>query len=142
MRPGKDRLYGTAFRTWNYTINGTIRPAFDLPLNELTEYVNINYTHVFSPNTINEARAGVSRLVGTPVTPQHLEIPQIVVPSVSMRNLGSWPRGWSQVSYNYKDIFSVIKSAHTIKIGGEYRRLNGAAHNTPNSFPNTISPTS
>ena len=135
LRPGKDRLYGTAFKTWNDSVNGTIRPAFDLPLNELTEFLNINHTHIFNANQLNEFRAGVSRLVGTPTTPNNLEIPQIVIPGISMRQLGSWPRGWAQTSYNYKDVYSLIKSAHAIKFGGELRKQYGGAHNTPNYIP-------
>jgi hypothetical protein len=135
LRPGKDRLYGNILRSWNYTINGTIRPAFDLPLTELTEFVNVNHTHVFSPTKLNELRAGVSRLLGTPDTPQDLGIPQIVISGLSMRQLGNWPRGWSQTSYDFKDVFSWIKSAHAIRLGGELRREYGAARNTPNYIP-------
>jgi hypothetical protein len=135
LRPGKDRLYGNILRTWNYSINGTIRPAFDLPLTELTEFANVNYTHVFSPSMLNELRAGVSRLLGTPDTPQFLNIPQLVIPGTSVRQLGSWPRGWSQTSYDFKDVYSVIKSSHAIKFGGELRREYGAARNTPNFIP-------
>ena len=135
LKPGKDRLYGNFYRTWNYTINGTIRPVFDLPLTETTTYGNLNYTHIFSPTQLNEARLGVMRLVGTPDTPQRLDIPQIVIPGMSMRNIGNWPRGWYQTNYQFKDIFSWIKSAHTLKIGGEVRRMYGAAQNTPNYVP-------
>jgi len=135
LRPGKDRLYGNILRTWNYSINGTIRPAFDLPLTELTEFLNINHTHVFSPNKLNELRAGGSRLLGTPDTPLYLGIPQIAIPGISMRQLGNWPRGWSQTSYDYKDVFSWVKSSHAVKLGGELRREYGAARNTPNYVP-------
>ncbi|MFL6415790.1 MAG: TonB-dependent receptor domain-containing protein, partial [Bryobacteraceae bacterium] len=135
LRPGKDRLYGTGFKTWNDSVNGTIRPAFDLPLNEMTEFLNLNETHVFSPNQLNEFRVGATRLVGTPSTPNNLEIPQIVTPGISMRQLGSWPRGWAQTNYNFKDVYSLIKSSHSLKIGGELRKLYGGAHNTPNYIP-------
>lgn len=135
LRPGKDRLYGNFYRTWNYSINGTIRPTFDLPLTETSTYGNLDYTHIFSSNKLNEARLGMIRLVGSPDTPQRLDIPQLVIPGMSVRNLGSWPRGWFQTNYQLKEIFSWIKSAHTLKMGGEVRRMYGAARNTPNFVP-------
>lgn len=135
LRPGKDRLYGNFFRTWNYSINGTIRPAFDLPLSETSHYANLNYTHIFGPTMLSEFRVGMMRLVGLPDTPQRLDVPQIVIPGTSMRQLGNYPRGWFQTSYHMKEIFSWIRSAHTLKMGGELRRQYGAARNTPNYVP-------
>ena len=135
LRPGKDRLYGNFFRTNSDSVNGTIRPTFDLPVVEHTTYGNLNWTHIFGPNVVNEARAGVMRLRGLPPDAQRLDIPGITVPSMSLRPQYSYPRGWAQTNYQYKDILSWIRTTHSIKTGFEIRRMYGWAQNTPNYIP-------
>jgi len=66
LRPGKDRIYGSYFRTHNRTLSGGVRPQFDAPQDEFTYVGNLNYTHTFSANKINEVRGGVIQLVGRP----------------------------------------------------------------------------
>ena len=69
LRPGKDRLYGNMYRTTSTTVNGGIRPAFDVPVLETTLFGNLNHTHIFSSTKLNELRVGVMRLLGEPDTP-------------------------------------------------------------------------
>src|SRR6266478_7230167 len=56
LRPGKDRIYGSYYRTTNRTLAGGVRPQFDAPQDEYTYFGNLNYTHTFSGNKINEIR--------------------------------------------------------------------------------------
>jgi hypothetical protein len=64
LRPGKDRLYGNLYRTTSYTVNGGIRPAFDVLVLETTQFANVNHTHLFQSTKLNELRGGMMRLVG------------------------------------------------------------------------------
>ena len=135
LRPGVDKIYGSFFRTNVVTQVGGVRPAFDRPTDEWTYFGNINYTHIFSANKINEFRVGLIQLNGRPRERPFQEIPQITVTSLSGFGGGQYPAGWWQTSYHYKDIFSWIRSTHTVKVGGEIRRMRSGAQNTANYIP-------
>ena len=138
VSPGKDRLYGNVYRTTSYTVNGSIRPAFDVPVLETTHFANVNHTHIFSSTMLNELRGGMMRLVGAPDKPSHLEIPGISISDLTNTagfGTASFPRGWWQTNWNFKDIFTWSHSAHTWKAGGELRRMYGSAVNTTNYVP-------
>jgi hypothetical protein len=139
VRPGKDRLYGNGYRTTSYTVNGGIRPAFDVPVLETTHFANVNHTHLFQSTKLNELRGGMMRLVGAPDTPAHLEIPGITVNDLNANaasfGTANYPRGWWQTNWHFKDIFTWAPGAHTWKMGGELRRMYGSAVNTTNYVP-------
>jgi len=138
LRPGKDRLYGNVYRTTSYTVNGNIRPAFDVPVLETTHFGNVNHTHIFNSSKLNELRVGMMRLVGAPDTPSHLEVPGITITEFSTGSgfgTASYPRGWWQTNWHVKDIFTWSRAAHTWKTGGELRRMYGTAVNTTNYVP-------
>ena len=146
LRPGKDKIYGTYYRTHNVTLAGQIRPEFNRPQGEWTSFGNINYTHIFSANKINEFKAGVDQLIGRPdqyistcfgaCRPQLLNIPNVSITSgISGFGPGQYPNGWWQTNYDYRDTFSWVRATHSIKMGGELRVLHGAAQNTTNYIP-------
>jgi Carboxypeptidase regulatory-like domain/TonB dependent receptor-like, beta-barrel len=135
LRPGKDRLYGNVYRTTSYTVNGGIRPAFDVPVLETTHFFNVNHTHIFSSNKLNEARVGMMRLVGAPDDPLHMDVPGITITGATGFGTASYPRGWWQTNWHFKNIFTWVKSAHTLKSGAEVRRMYGSAVNTTNYIP-------
>ena len=133
--PARTGSTAAAYRTTSYAVNGGIRPAFDVPVLETTHFANVNHTHIFSPTKLNELRGGMMRLVGTPDTPSHLEIPGITITEITGFGTSSYPRGWWQTNWHFKDIFTMSSSAHTWKMGGELRRMCGSAVNTTNYVP-------
>jgi hypothetical protein len=135
LRPGKDRLYGNFYRTNSYALTGGIRPAFNRATPNTTHFGNINYTHTFSSSKLNEFRAGVMRLVGLPDVPQHLEIPGITINGATGFGQSGYPNGWWQTNWHFKDIFTLVKSTHQVKMGGELRQMYGSATNTNNYIP-------
>jgi Carboxypeptidase regulatory-like domain/TonB dependent receptor len=136
LRPGRDRLYGNFYRTNSYAVTGGIRPAFNRPTPNTTHYWNVNYTKTISSSKLNEVRAGMMRLVGLPDVPKHLEIPGITIQGgVTGFGQSGYPNGWWQTNWHFKDIFTVIKSNHLIKMGGELRQMYGSASNTNNYIP-------
>jgi Carboxypeptidase regulatory-like domain/TonB dependent receptor len=136
LNPGKDRLYGNFYRTNSYAVTGGIRPAFNRPTPNTTHYGNLNYTRTFNKSMLNEVRFGVMRLVGLPDVPVHLEIPGINISGgVSGFGQSGYPNGWWQTNYDLKNIFTVIKSTHQLKLGGELRQMYGSATNTNNYIP-------
>jgi hypothetical protein len=135
LRPGKDRVYGSYFRTVNNTLAGGVRPDFNAPQKETTFYGNLNYTHTFGPSMMNELRAGVTQLVGRPEVRKHLEVPGVNITGSSGFSGALYPSGWWQTNYHYKDIFTWVHGSHNIKIGGEIRHARGSAQNTSNYIP-------
>lgn len=135
LRPGKDTLYVNFYRTWAETLNGGIRPAFDRPGNEYGTFVSLNETHIFTPNVLNEFRANMMRVVGTNIFPPNAQVPAITITSLSGFSTNGYPSGYFQTNLNYKDIVSWVHGAHTIKAGGELRRVRANSINTSNFIP-------
>jgi hypothetical protein len=135
LRPGKDRLYGNFYRTNSYAVTGGIRPAFNRPTPNTTHFGNVNYTRTFSSSMLNEFRGGVMRLVGLPDTPSHLEIPGITITGATGFGQSGYPNGWWQTNWDFKNIFTIVKSSHLLKVGGELRQMYGSATNTNNYIP-------
>ena len=135
LRPGKDRIYGSYFRTTNRTLSGGVRPQFDAPQDEFTYFGNLNYTHTFSSNKVNEARGGVIQLVGRPDVRKDLEVPGVNITGATGFSGALYPSGWWQTSFDFKDVFSWVHATHSLKMGGELRRMRGSAQNTSNYIP-------
>src|SRR5262249_34075898 len=128
LRPGKDRLYVYYYRhTGNGgSISPWVRPDFIRYNPTKGNFGNFNYTHIFSPSTLNEFRAGVTRWEGTYTDPRHKEVPELNITGMgTIRDVNTFPGGWFPTEYVVRDMLSSIKGQHGIKFGGELRR----AHN-------------
>jgi len=142
LRPGKDRLYGSYYYTESFAMTGGIRPAFNTTTKNHTYFANLNHTHIFSSAKLNELRAGVMYLEGPmanlpndrDVRPR-LDIPGISITGVQSFGGSSFPRGWWQTNWHLKDVFTVVRSSHMLKAGGELRLMWGSANNTSNYIP-------
>jgi outer membrane receptor protein involved in Fe transport len=119
----------------NNTLSGGVRPVFNAPQKETTFYGNVNYTHTFSPAMMNEFRIGVTQLVGRPEVRKRLEVPGINITGATGFSGALYPSGWWQTNYHYKDVFTWVRGAHNIKVGGEIRHARGSAQNTSNYIP-------
>jgi hypothetical protein len=75
------------------------------------------------------------RLSGLPRVPERLDIPVINITGLTGYGTSNFPAGWFQTNFNYKNVFSWIQSAHTIKMGGELRYVRSNSYNTPNYIP-------
>src|SRR5437899_3837448 len=129
-------MYGSDFRHTNRTLSVGVRPQFYAPQDEYTYFGNLNYTHTFSSNKVNEARGGVIQLVGRPDVRKHLEVPGVnITGGVSGFSGALYPSGWWQTSFDFKDVFSWVHANHNLKMGGELRRMRGSAQNTSNYIP-------
>lgn len=135
LRPGKDKIYASFFRTTNRTLAGGVRQKFDAPQTEVTRFGNINYIHIFSPNKINEFRAGIMQLIGLPDERKELQVPGVNISGSSGFSGALYPSGWRQPNWHYKDIFSWVRGTHTVKVGGELRHMVTSSNNTSNYIP-------
>ena len=126
MLTDNDRLYVNVYRNADYgQFGSTIRPQFlQVPYPIWNWYGNINETHTFSPNLINEFQASVVRVHG------EIECRECRIPVTNISGTGGisgfgngGPTPFIQNNYNYKDNVSWIRGNHTIKGGFHLSKL-------------------
>ena len=61
--------------------------------------------------------------------------PGITITGATGFGQSGYPNGWWQTNWHFKDIFTVVKSTHQVKMGGELRQMYGSATNTNNYIP-------
>jgi hypothetical protein len=111
-----------------------------------TQQAAAGWTHVFSPNVVNEARVGYTRfgfyrlqqdytsnvvgalgIGGLPdagVTPFNNGAPQLTVTGyVTIGGATNLPQGRHDNDYNYIDNLTVVRGSHTMKVGVDYLKI-------------------
>jgi hypothetical protein len=120
FRDGKDRLYGSVARTSLDQVafgQPNVYPKFTASASEYTVYWNGNYTHVFTPSTLNEFSWSGTRAWGSdPVS--HGEIPLINVTGIASYGTGFSDAIFIQNNQNWQDVLSMIRGSHAFKVGG------------------------
>ncbi|HLI76775.1 MAG TPA: carboxypeptidase regulatory-like domain-containing protein, partial [Acidobacteriaceae bacterium] len=140
----KDTLH--AYYAWQQdkrtepNLQGNNIPGFGDHRGAHRQIGTINEVHVFTPNTVNEARIGFSRIAISfvPNTPGNaatygistgnttgLALPQITLSDIGL-NFGG-PNGFPQGRFDTTGVFSdtatLTRGKHTLKVGGEFRRF-------------------
>ncbi len=145
-----------AFQQDNRTepnLQGNTIPGFGDHRDSHRQIGTINEVHTFNSNTVNEARLGFSRIAiafteSTPLNSANYGIsngvtgnaglPQISVPTIGL-NFGG-PSGFPQERYDttgvFSDTLSYLRGNHSIKVGGEFRRVVG---DSTSATPGTLS---
>jgi len=115
-----DRIYASAYRTTLNYGSPTEITAFSPANNQNWEYgFQANWTHTFSPTTLNEAQFGVSRVEGTlgsgaPV----YSVPDVGVGGIAQGfGVGFAQGDFIQKNYHWRDVLTHIQGAHTFKFG-------------------------
>ncbi len=117
---------------------GDLNFPYDIPLND--RFFSINQTHLFSPAVVNDFRFGFVRINNSlinapPITADDLGIDRPtsnVTKSIYKFSLSSFQMGPTppadqfqiQNNYNFVDTLSWVKGAHSIRLGGDYTRVN------------------
>jgi hypothetical protein len=142
-----DRDIVTVRTAWNlndqvYIIDlfgGPYIPGFPLPNPERTTNGTLGYTHIFGPQLLNEARIGVNRYgnilangdqrnaaqFGLPNGTNANGIPSISFAQGGLADLGGldwYNRDQDETTVFASDVVSVLRSAHSLKFGGEISR--------------------
>ncbi len=121
LRDGKDRINGSFFRKTPDVIGPNLRPAFDT-LNAfvgITNYSNIDWTHTFSPNLLNDAAFGITRISGLGVC-NNCQVPPINVAILSPGfGTGFAPAEFLQNDFHWRDVVSYNHGKHAWKAGFE-----------------------
>jgi hypothetical protein len=124
---GKVRLYASVIRTTTRKVGNPgnpipeVYPGFtgDGPTSSLQ--VNTNYTKVLSSNLVNEMQFSWVRPYGELMNP-HPDIPGVTVTGIVGYQLGWGPNQFVQNSFNFSDVVTWTRGAHSLKFGGGYTR--------------------
>lgn len=113
-----DRFYAEVMRTHYNSEDTTPRPALNAPTFGSSDFVNVNWTHTFSPNLLNEAGASMIRPFGEDAPADTMYIPYINV--TGLTGFSNWgPGNFTQTTYGWRDMLTAILKSHTLKVGFE-----------------------
>jgi hypothetical protein len=114
----RDRIYGNFYRTGLDTENFGLRPGLESTNNYDTKAFQVNHTHTFSPRTLNEASFGFIRVEGTNVKEAAFHVPEISVVGQDVGIGTGWgPGTFIQRNYNWRDVVTLVRGSHTLKLG-------------------------
>ena len=121
------------------TLLGNTIPGFGDIRRGLRQIFTLNYTHIFTPDTVNEARFGFNRisftgLAGAPLNPADFGIrnginrvgalPQInVAGGLNFGGPIKFRQGRGDTTFVASDTLSQLRGRHSLKFGGEFRRF-------------------
>jgi carboxypeptidase family protein/TonB-dependent receptor-like protein len=121
---GNDRIYVNGYRRTADVGAAQQRPEFraGFATHPITDYVNINWTHTFSPTMINEGSVAFTRFIGNQDC-LHCEVPPIAAPGLSEGfGNGFAPTRFIQNDYHWRDILTISRGTHSLKGGVEIFR--------------------
>lgn len=117
-----DRVYVEGMRTYDTTEGASERPALTNGDANSSDFVNVDWTHTFSPNLLNETGANIIRPYGSSLPVNTMEIPYINVTGLS--GFANWgPGNFTQTTVGWRDVMTAIVRTHTLKFGGEIENI-------------------
>jgi hypothetical protein len=124
---GKDRLYASFNRTTTRKVGNPgnpvpeVYPGFtaDGPTSSL--HLNTNWTRIVTSNVVNEMQFSWVRPYGELENP-NADIPGITVTGITGYQLGWGPNAFVQNSFNWSDVLTWTRAAHSLKFGVGYTR--------------------
>jgi hypothetical protein len=115
-----DRIYGSFFRTLLHNGGPNVIPQFTTTNHTTQRAFQVNWTHDFSPTTLNEAIFAQNRIEGFLGETGDFTIPGI---SVTGQNVGygvGFAQGdFIQHNYHWRDVLTHVRGAHVLKVGYE-----------------------
>ncbi len=115
-----DRIYGSFFRTTLSYGGAAVIPQFGTTNHNTQRALQVNWTHTFSPTTLNEAIFAQNRIEGFIGETGDFTIPNI---GVSGQGLGygvGFAQGdFIQHNYHWRDVLTHVRGAHVLKVGYE-----------------------
>ncbi|WP_446744212.1 carboxypeptidase regulatory-like domain-containing protein [Silvibacterium acidisoli] len=113
-----DRLYVTGIRTYVTSQGATPRPALNDDEKNSSDFVNVDYTHTFSPRLLNEAGANIIRPYGSDLAAPTMNIPYVNV--TGLQNFNNWgPGNFTQQTMGWRDMMQTTFKNHSLKFGFE-----------------------
>ena len=122
LNDSKDRIYGAINRTTvDKVLFGTpdVYPDFNTisPTNSL--HFNTNWTRIVSPHMVNEASFSYVHVYGN-LPLNRPDVPGIQVTGIERYQTTWGPNDFVQNNFEWRDVLSWTRSAHSLKIGGGF----------------------
>ncbi|MGD0628843.1 MAG: TonB-dependent receptor [Terracidiphilus sp.] len=112
-----DRVYVDAMRTFDTSASTNARPAFAAPSTNHSDFVNVDWTHTFSPRLLNEGGGNMIRPYGQNGASSAFAIPNVTVGS-GVTGFGNWgPGNFAQTTVAWRDVMTATVKSHTLKFG-------------------------
>jgi hypothetical protein len=116
----QDRIYGSFFRTLLRYGGPNVIPQFSTTNHNSQYALQLNYTHVFSTNTLNEVIFAQNRVEGFIGETGDFTIPSITVTGQSVGyGVGFAQGNFIQHTYQWRDVLTHVRGAHVLKFGYE-----------------------
>jgi hypothetical protein len=114
----KDRIYVDGLRTYDTSVEATPRAALNANQANSSDFVNVDWTHTFSPRLLNEAGANMIRPYGSNLAVDTQAIPYINV--TGLQGFSNWgPGNFTQTTLGWRDMMTATIKTHTLKFGFE-----------------------
>ena len=117
---GKERLYGTYYRTTLNSNTTNPRAAFKAT-NTFSQYaIQVNETHTFNANTLNEASFATMRVEGVQPATGLFSVPVVNITGGGQGFGSGFAQGdFIQHNYHWRDVLTHVFHSHDIKAGYE-----------------------
>ena len=116
----KDRIYGSFFRTLLNYGGANVIPQFSTRNDNWERAFQVNWTHTFSPTTLNEVIFAQNRIEGKIGETGDFTIPGITVTGQNVGYGVGFAQGdFIQHNYHWRDVLTHVHGAHVIKVGYE-----------------------
>ena len=111
-----DRIYVTTIRTYVTNVNATPRPYLNDNAVSSSDFVNVDWTHTFSPRLLNEGGANIIRPYGADLPTPATAIPYVNV--TGLQGFSNWgPGNFTQSTLGWRDVMTATVKSHTLKFG-------------------------
>jgi hypothetical protein len=120
MNSGKDRIYGSFNRTTTDKVGfgePSVYPGFTAPSPTSTMHFNTNWTHIASPNLVNEAAFAWVRPWGELTNPRP-DVPGISISGIVGYQQTFGPNEFVQNNFEWRDVITWTRGNRTMKFGG------------------------
>ena len=140
----KDRIYGNFIRNTISSGGPAIRPAFATTSDDYGASIQINETHTFSANMLNEGTFGYNRIEGFANKTGTFTVPIVSVGQLGVGFGDGFAQGdFIQHSYHWRDVLTLIHGGHSFKMGyegwhGDDLALFAGAYGIPNLYYNNM----
>jgi hypothetical protein len=120
-----ERLYGSFYRTTLSSNTPNLRSAFAITNQYYQWAIQVNETHTFSPNTLNEAAFAGMRVEGIDGQSGLFSVPLVNVTGINVNGNGNaFGAGFAQGdfiqhNYHWRDVLTHTIKAHDIRVGYE-----------------------
>jgi len=115
-----DRIYGSFFRTLLNYGGPNVIPQFSTTNNNWERALQVNWTHDFSPATLNEVIFAQNRIEGKLGETGDFTIPGVTVTGQNVGYGVGFAQGdFIQHNYHWRDVLTHVRGAHVIKVGYE-----------------------